>query len=547
MAARLLTSDVDGSHVVEAASGMLRQLVAFGRLGANAAVPQDRTMAFVRRRVAPAIRVFEALEREVGLRFDDAADFPFAANRIRWGDDAPPAGHTRPGRHIRPADVAISLGDAWCLQSDLGKNGLSPVIRRCALWHCATADLKATLDWTLDLLDYGYVLAPHGLAELPYRLLTGRTLVDSDRELALRANEGRLPSTWWELWSSPGTLTWTNDANPERVDARLIEHLLGRCLERIERVRGAVTMDDWVTGQCTVYGVVWVTQVVLKLGRPKSLALRAIESQIEEIRADAGAMYGMWTREPSLEENVPYAEQIIGSYTAPDADRFYRERLLLPTAARELDASARCRPPWNALSWELADPWAFVSGRLPDGESYRTEPLPVDALLRVETLNRFLSDQGVTHTSRRDAVQSEYVMPSMLRFKPPGAAYEDQAMTLAVAQAHAAAVDEEITHELARTSTVGAWVDAVIDRFPGSSRLAGVLSDRLATSDQERAVELATRAAVLASGNPAAWRRLRLRLNEWGRPDDARLADLCASAVLELHLEALETDLAGKG
>lgn len=531
-----LRSELKGSEVVEASSELLRQLVAFGRLAVNAPVPPDRTMAFVSRRIAPAIRVFEALEREAGLRFDDTVRFPFMANRLRWAEDAPPAGHTGLGGRVSPADMAISLGDAWALQSELG-HMLSPVLRRCALWHCATTDLKATLDWMLDLLDHGYVTSPDSLAKLAYGLLIGRSLVESDREVALHANAGGLPSTWTQLWSSPGTLTWTADADPAGVDARLIEHVLRRCLERIERVRASATLDEWVTGQRVIWGVVWLTQAILNLGRPKSPALRAIDSQIEEIRADAGALWGDWTREPSLEGTADYAKQILDSYLAQglSADRFYRERLLVPAAARSLGPRARRRSPWNALSWELADPWAFVSGRLVDGESYRTGPLPIEALLRDKALNRFLAQHGVKGEAQRDAVHAEYVMPRMLRFKPEGATYEDDAMALAVAEAHAAAVDKEITRELCRINGTGASVDALLERFPGSSRVAAALSDRLAAASPERAVGLARRAAVLACEDPTAWRRLGARLHERGRPDDARLAHICADAVLELH------------
>lgn len=525
-----------GSEVVEGASGVLRQLVSFGRLAVNARVPPDRTMDFVSRRIAPAIRVFDTLEREAGLRFDDAVRFPFMANRLRWAENASPAGHTGVGCRVSPADVAISLGDAWGLQSDLG-NVLSPVLRRCALWHCAATDLKATLDWMFDLLDHGYVTSPDSLVKLVYGLLIGRSLVASDSEVALRANEGRLPSTWTELWSSPGTLTWTGDADPTGVDSRLIEHVLRRCLERIEGVRASATLDEWVTGQCVIWGVVWLTQAVLNLGRPKPLALRAIDSQIEEIRADAAALCGEWTREPSLEESAGHAQEVLDSYVAQGlgADRFHRERLLVPAAARGLDAPARRRPPWHALSWELADPWAFASGRLVDGECYRTEPLPIEALLQDEVLNRFLAEHGVDGKARRDAVQAEYVMPRMFRFKPEGANYQDDAMAFAVARAHAAAVDEEITRELSRSSAADASVDALLYRFPGSSRVAAALSDRLAAGNPDRAVELARRAAVLACGDPAAWQRFGTRLHERGRPDDARLAHLCADAVRELR------------
>ncbi len=519
---------------------LFAQLLAYGQLSLNQHnQPEAQIMSQLEQRIAPIRLIFEALESEGGLRFGDRS-VPYLYNRIRWPNLAPLAGYTGSTDLPRPSDVLVSLGDSWALQAHL-RHWTSPLLRQAALWRCGEDGLANTIEWLFDLMQHGFLLNSEAIASLASRLLLGRSQVGSDQELVERCFPGGKPqdgTTWREAF---GTFTWVTSDGLCETSVAIVSSLVERCLATIDQVWQATNLDEWIQGQCVVYGTVWATQsVVAKTMRDVPLGLQSVLSQLEEIRADSGALYGEWTTEPSYEHDLSYAKQLAAQFDRlgiEGEERFHSERLLVPVRLRPFFPGRDGDPmpsEWNRLTWKLAVPWTAVSGRRRYAACLRAIPFSVSELLQVSELRDFLHTHGVVDPKQQElAVHNEYLMPFMFRFPPEGASFTDDEIREAVIDAHSALYMQQMTERIEEAralidrgeaeqaiSNLRSFLDLYYAADPVLEML-GIAYSKI--GDQEAALQQMIPAIVLKPGNRERWVLLSQVLRSLGHNGEASL------------------------
>ncbi len=517
---------------------LFSDLLMFGRLGIVANPSKSQVMTHLKRRAAPIRVIFETLETEAELRFNSET-IPYFYNRMRWSDQLPLAGYTQMVNGPLPSDVVVSLADSWALQTSLGYL-TSPLLKRAALWICAESGIDSAIIWIFDILQHGFVLNSGSIARLVIDLLLGRSNVESDEEFVRRCFPNGVPSNSAAWHGEYVTFTWIQQRGLSQAAGAIVSSLIERCLTTIDQLRESKSLDEWITGQCVIFGMIWIVESIIK-GTMKDipLALKAMLSQFEEMRADAGAVYSEWIREPSYEDFLPYIQDVASAFDqlGDGTERFYRERLLVPAQLRTYVAGHTNILPteWSRISWRLAVPWMMVSGRRNNAASLRTAPFEVSDLLGVDELRNFLSTHGVVSQKEQETVvRGEYQMPQMFRVRPENASYTDAEIADAVLTAHTTLSMREVTEGIQEAYTrikrneseqAIAHLTSLLNTYYAADPIFYELSLLYAqTGNYETAIEQLIPAIVLKPDQPTYWQLLANILQRLNHTVEANLA-----------------------
>jgi len=386
---------------------LFEQAQLFGQLSVDQRVSGAQIESAIIR-TGPVLSFLEVLEQVVDLQFDSA--YPFCYNRDAWPTNVCAGGYTSDPIELRPSEVLRSLVLAWNLPdvglqtistskglADFSSEGIrSGVVHRFirgALAVASIAGLEASIDYVFDLLRCGYAMDSRSITDALCLLLVGRSQSEDEMSMVAKFYGGRAPKTaletiendityeWIEVaglgwrWESPSKVTDAADfvINSEKVRPHL-QAILSRALRDVESVRASKSFDEWLVGQVTLAGQLTVVDsVITSVSEDLSLPTRALLSQFEEIRADAGSLaesiangHGV----PSFfdEEIRAFREHVADSFrrlSGPNWEaRFFKERLLVPEALRASllpNASptpvlASEFPEWDAISWVAAQP-----------------------------------------------------------------------------------------------------------------------------------------------------------------------------------------------
>jgi tetratricopeptide (TPR) repeat protein len=520
-------------NLVKIADGLMSGLSGFGRLAVVGNVNEELVDKWLSQGIAPAWPVLDVLTREAGIYFD--MQFPYYYNRLTWSPDIPLAGYTN-GAAPFPKDVAISLGDALSLQS-LIKGNLSPLLRHAAVYQVAHSGLSKTIQWLFDLVNAGYCTDPWQVGRLVGFLVNGVGNAGSETEFVKACFPGGEPPTDESAWlTSRATLAWIR---PVSAPGQIVSEAIERCLRQANDVRGARNLDEWVQGQAVMYGFFRLTQqfysdVVMK----PSLALRSIMSQLEEIAADAGALYGTWLLEPSYTEMAGYAHSLVRSRTSEEVERFYRERLLVPSCLFDwikLPENAEELPrQWASLSTVLVGAWCSVSGQRPaGGSSFRSRAFDTAQLLKDDDLNKVLRKAGASDYKKRGALADRfYRLPQLLQFVEGNAVTAEQ-LRAAVNAAHTSACRRDqrnliaaarIGIEQGRTDHAERILKDAIDLYPGAGEVLRYYAEFLIMLRRpDAALDFLVRALVANPQDLMAWDMLATNLDSTAEGSEAAL------------------------
>lgn len=313
---QIFTTEVPSVLAKSVAEALFRELLFFGRLGVPDSGGAAALEPFVSTRAACTIKVLQALEHSIGLRF--APEPKVAYCKITGVNDAL-AGYTGGGADPSPSDVALSLLAFWHIQAEVGKPPIQALtaVRSYAAEH----DMPAALDYLFDLGQAGYLNAGglHTLAEVFTR--------------------GQV---------APGLL-------------------VERAWSDVSKLRACADIDEW-TGQMYASAPALHTLGALidAAGPRAGIAERAARAQLAEIAADlpwipsAGQGIGIMTVVGAVMLGAVAGEQQAG----PEwRERGFSERSAVPRevydALVQADGSwaqtARAR--WFQLSWRTVSAW----------------------------------------------------------------------------------------------------------------------------------------------------------------------------------------------
>lgn len=298
------------------AEALFRELSFFGRLGVPNSGGSAALEPFVSTRASVAVKVLQALEHSLGLRF--APESKVAYCQIVGVDEAL-FGYTGGDDDPLPSDVALSLLTFWHIQAELGKPPVQVLtaVRSFAAEH----DVPAAVDYLFDLNQSGYLGsgALHTLAEV---FALGR-------------------------------------ATPEV--------LIERSWCEVGRLRACADIDEWA-GQMYASAPALLTLGALidAAGPQVGIAIRAARAQLSEIAADlpwipsSGQGIGIITIVGTVTLGAVAGEQQAGLEWR---ERGFSERSAVPQevyhALVQADGSwaqtARAR--WFLLSWRTISAW----------------------------------------------------------------------------------------------------------------------------------------------------------------------------------------------
>ena len=385
---------------------LFRQSQLFGQLSVDQGISRGQVKSALVR-AGPVKSLLTSLETMANLRFGSVR-LPFCYNRETWSNQQPAGGYTTASSAPLPSEVLSSLLLAWNLHNpgsrtinysasdpevtSIGeKSNLVERLIRSTLAVVARGDFTAGLEYLFDLLQAGFIINTRTLSNALIILLVARSQAESDTDMISRFYGGSVPESsedsinldvhyeWLEIeslginWIDFGSLAHAVNfrVNRSRIEPYIVG-LLEATLARVDFVRGAETFDDWVVGQTTLGGQISViTAIVNGLIRSVPLAMQAILSQLEEIRADVGSLtktlamqYGIPSYYSGFEFIKHIAEQYKRVLGEDWADRFFTERLLVPQALRsallpDLVIQNKAAE-WDALSWTLAQPFCYA-------------------------------------------------------------------------------------------------------------------------------------------------------------------------------------------
>jgi tetratricopeptide (TPR) repeat protein len=328
--------------------------------------------AFLGERYQVLLALLTALESNAQARFRSPVPYRFGLGTRPAG--APLAGWT--DESILPSAVLGSMFSTWLAiaSSENPQEVEFNRTLRSMLWVLTQSGQSSPFDYLLDLCVHGHVSNALAAGRAGAFLLTGLAQAKSTDEIIHRLYGGSFPGND-EEWLVPYPIPeWLEPATPTHETRRVIESMLERLLRMLDEVRAAATIDEWLSRLGGLQAGLTVFRWLVKFALPdQSLALQAVVSQFDEIRADMPALlFGLSLG--SFEQCVEYQTAIAVPYGAA---RFAEERQLIPPHAMSRPAL----PGWSAPSGSAAFPYLLqIVGRseeiqyLPSGPVNRTDP-----------------------------------------------------------------------------------------------------------------------------------------------------------------------------
>jgi hypothetical protein len=312
--------------------GYLAQLRAFGCFCDEAL--GERIESVVVERVGFVKAYCEFLEHVGNLRFGDG-EVPLLYNTQQWPEGVEPAGFVSPDSLIAPSQYFTALAVSWGFQATMDKEEASPLPRflKAALWVARRHGVPTAIHYVFALREHGLILSTRTLYGTVDALIRGYRIAASDSSLYETFFGGSMPEhpralIQAELAEVDLEAPFTRSAGP------LLQTLLSLASAQVERVRSAVSYDEWLRSQFVLSSFLDViVHLVPKHVPSVSPTVRSALDHFEEMRADAGGIAALVRRGvisrplcAVFDLNIPTLIAMIG------ADRLVHERAVVPRA-----------------------------------------------------------------------------------------------------------------------------------------------------------------------------------------------------------------------
>lgn len=526
---------------------------AFGVLSINRGLPESRLQAYAEMRLSFTKFFLEVLEQHAGLQFNDRIPFIYNTNLAYWDEHLPIAGYSDELHELKPSTVLTSLMMNWNLE--VTKHSSASRLLTAALWIIEKHDLKTALEYLFDLLKAGYIIQSDSLSRVIIILLVTRTTVSSDHEVVMRLLGNKSVTAPREWKGVEFTLDWLESVDKIISDQRHLSLLTSNVLQEIEEVRDSNNWDSWLLGQSYIGGLIsTVLNVFHETVPTPSLALKAVLSQFEEIRADVPSrVFLIW------KDYHPYTSLFLAVVVAMMykskigdgwEDRLFHERLLVPRKIRSqlLSSTDETLPSeWSFLSWKLVHPFSMVF--LPGSRelALRSRYFDVNSLIANAEIAAFFKAHNIgDKDTQKIILEREYlgkIPKALFNGSQPLPSYPEAELVKLISKVHFELCLQELQkgQESAfaflaakdyRAEIIG--LNELLQLYPWSA----VVYHELAIAcdengDHASALEYIIPAVVLDFTHPERWRSLAVILNHLGQHEDAKIASVMKEMMLE--------------
>lgn len=538
----------------ELASRFLRDLQTFGRLTVSVNLTEDLLSAYIADRAGFVLSYLRELETRCGLRFARSSGLAFCYNTASWPDAAPPSGYTGTEGAVLPSHFARSMVLAWSLRT---KHSFGRRLLLGATWQISSRGFQAGIDWLFDLYDEGFI-GTDDLHSLSLILFVARANVEADHEMVARFHPTLTRSDDRSGWThmEPET-AWVQSRELNREGRTAMSRLFRRTVARVERVRSASNLDEWVVGSIHVAGLLTVaSRLITGLLEEVPLTWRARLSQWEEIVADAGGIIRLERAgfdAHSFVERAGYirvvGEMIRSKVGEEWRRRLYEDRLLVP---RQLQQELLFRPPdqpievperWASLSWKVIYPWTKVVHPERDPNTIRAYGFTAEDLLGTSELTAALTaaNSALTAEARRELV-GRYLQNRLEQVPDPDrlkVLLDETVPRARAALARAELIDElnvvrRLLDEGVDTKTAATLASSVLHRYPyfAAAWLELAIAHDM-SEEREQALECLIKAVMLRPQLSSSWHSLYVVLSRLGNRDESILAGAYATVLEE--------------
>lgn len=525
----------------------LKDLQTFGRMAA--VLPRKPTVAEMSAYGQPRVRllglILEALEHFGDNRLEQWR-LPYCYFRYEWPPEASIAGYTGGQAPLDSTSLIRSILSNWHLELE---ENLNFRLLPAALFMTHQHGFAAAVDYLLDLLEQGLVVRAQSVAEALVSLVhaCAGEGTDSERVIRFLGKRPKSPAGWMnaseKLWS------FRRAADDPEVVQQLLLRLIARCLARVRIVRRAASWDAWLLGQAMLAALAETTLRTCEAIAPDPpLGLRAVLSQLEEMKADARALF-LISRPPFR----PF-DAVFTSARAFDAmfrhnfgemgrERLLTERLLVPAriVSTVLDENEELPLPgaWQEVSWRCVHAFAAVSHVSQNLFLARRVPVDPEPLLRDESLQELFGRHGITDRAAQRRIVVDEITNRYPGEVPLDREELEKHLQEALDRLHSREIKAQFLgsepdsprDELER---VVGRIESLLALYPWNWLLhqeLGIAWDRL--DQPRRAVRCLVAAIFLAPEEAMPWQSLGVVLKRAGLAADAAVARLVQSYIEE--------------
>lgn len=541
----MLANDSAGRSLRRIAETLWMQLRAIGPLTQRNDVQPGNDEGIAHRVVFTRV-YFQLLEQAAELRFEPG-ETPLLYNTAEWPDGAAPAGWLAADTAVKPSDLVISYHGMW--RGHLPEHDVA--MRRflkATLWVIQTSGFTEGLRYLFALHRCGFAVGPSDFGGAVGVLLGAYRAVERDEDVPRFFFGRKIPATPHDLIHADFVKESFGEPPPRRpLGEDVLATLFDEAQMQIDRVRGAADYDEWLVGQCVLYGVAWIVEQMLEEHGPKNLGIQSFIDQLEELRADAGSQSHFGS---SFSENLsalPRALSKILAFTLGVENA--RQHVLavrapFPPALADLVFEGKpLPPPWNGVSPRLAG----IHARLHDHQPtlVRTRRFTREELEATDAIDGVFAAHPVDDPVARENILREVTGETPQTTEPAAAKPEtmnpEQIKEVAGELRHAAAVAEhrdrliaaiEMGEEGAHAVSVEA-IRSIHELYPWSSFVhyeLGIALDR--SGDPESALHHIETAIALAPARKEHWQSLGVVLNRLGARHEAVIAKVVGTDLI---------------
>jgi hypothetical protein len=310
--------------------------------------------AYVSQRLPSISRVMRGIDSVLDIAIKNES-MPILYNTGDWPQNAPIAGYATLESGIKYSNLLTTYIGNWKYEHDTGV--FHSRLLRAALYMWQTHGLKGAIDYLFDLEKYGYFILPQAVEGTITLLIHAHARGNCAERIVALCFGGELPQTaeewlkWdWDIGVRRTTIeliTQLGNKLDRAIVKAILEHIILNTLNINEQTRQVDNPIDWMLDQAYVF--LRCRQVIslcehFKLER--SVALKSILDQFEEIQADSGSIfladYSEYKRRFSPLPNpvVMHARAFLLIFQAnfgPEEgeSRLYSERVIYPAVLRE--------------------------------------------------------------------------------------------------------------------------------------------------------------------------------------------------------------------
>lgn len=366
------------------------------------------------------------------IKFSADIDVPYCYNVIDWPHEVGLAGFVSSNQSVKPFHIFLSYCSFW--RMDLNKDSTSLYrLLKISLWNIKEQNTLYAIKFLLKLLNEGFIIDLSVIAQLIKLFIYASSTSESKDEIIHSFfSPSEAPCTiqeWISNTPSPDIIIKLIQYNNDKSNGNLqntkvykatIAHLLDLSLELVEEVRDSHNWDQWILGQIKIYNLVsLILDINDSFNITPPLHIRAVLSQLEEVRADVGGVVR------GIGRFNPYSADFIGANAVGKSykiigikdweNRVYDERLLIPSKIRELYPFKKyfhLPLEWQAVSWRIINAFKSINKIKEDFTLSRILPFKVDDLID----NKEFSDYFATIDVSDIAIQKLLIQDAYTGF-----------------------------------------------------------------------------------------------------------------------------------